>query len=70
MIFISQPNFVMESGVHLSLHPNCYHQINYAKFNLKIYYLSPYEWEIWHYEKPNIDHIRRSIDNSHGKDVS
>ena len=70
MIFISQPNFVMESGVHLSLHPNCYHQINYAKFNLKIYYPSPYEWEIWHYEKPNIDHIRRSIDNSHGKDVS
>ena len=26
----------MESGVHSSLHPNCHHQITYAKFNLKI----------------------------------
>ena len=29
----------MESGVHSSLHPNCHHQIAYAKFNLKIHYL-------------------------------
>ena len=52
----------MESGVHSSLHPNCHHQITYAKFNLKIYYPPPYEREIWHYEKANVDHIRRSID--------
>ena len=38
LIFTSQPNLVMESGVHSSLHPNCHHQITYAKFNLKIYY--------------------------------
>ena len=38
LIFTSQPNSVMESGVHSSLHPNCHHQITYAKFNLKIYY--------------------------------
>ena len=25
LIFISQPNLVMESGVHSSLHPNCHH---------------------------------------------
>ena len=35
LIFTSQPNLVMESGVHPSLHPNCHHQITYAKFNLK-----------------------------------
>ena len=52
----------MESGVHSSLHPNCHHQITYAKFSLKIYYPPPYGWEIWHYEKTNIDHIRRSTD--------
>ena len=52
----------MESRVHSSLHPNCHHQITYAKFNLKIYYPSPYECEIWHYEKGNVDQIRRSID--------
>ena len=48
--------------MHSSLHPNCHHQITYAKFNLKIYYPPPYEPEIWHYEKANVDHIRRSTD--------
>ena len=62
LIFTSQLNLVMESGVHSSLQPNCYHQITYAKFNLKIYFPPPYEREIWHYEKANVDHIRRSID--------
>ena len=52
----------MESGVHSSLHPNCHHQIVFAKINLKIYYPPPYEREIWHYEKANADLIRRSID--------
>ena len=27
VIFMSHQNLVMESGVHLSLHPNCHHQI-------------------------------------------
>ena len=31
LIFTSQPDLLMESGVHSSLHPNCYHQITYAK---------------------------------------
>ena len=35
LIFTSQPNLVMNSGVHTSLHHNCHHQIIYAKFNLK-----------------------------------
>ena len=52
----------MESGVHSSLHPNCHHQVTYAKFNLKIYYPPLNEQEIWHYEKANVDHIRSSID--------
>ena len=38
LIFTSQLKLVMESGVHSSLHPNCHHQITYAKFNLKIHY--------------------------------
>ena len=37
LLFCSQPNLVMESGVHPSLHSNCHHQIIYAKFKLKIY---------------------------------
>ena len=43
LIFASQPNSVMESGVHSSLHRNCHHEIIYAKFKVKIYYPPPYE---------------------------
>ena len=48
LIFTSQLNLVMEFGVHSSLHPNCHHQIVFAKINLKICYPPPYEREIWH----------------------
>ena len=34
LLFTSQPNLVMESRVHSSLHQNCPHQIIYAKINL------------------------------------
>ena len=60
--FTSQPNLVIESGMHSSLHLYYHHQITYAKFNLKVYYPPPYEREIWHYEKVNVDHMRRWID--------
>ena len=60
-IFTSQPNLVMESGMHSSLPPNCHHQITYAKFSLKIDYPPPYEREIWQYGKANVDHIRKAI---------
>ena len=52
----------MESGVHSSFHPNCHHEIAYAKFNLKIHYPSPFEREIWHYDEANVDHIRKAVD--------
>ena len=41
LIFNSQPSLLIKSGVHPSLHPNCHHQIVFAKFNLdmSIHYL-------------------------------
>lgn len=30
----------MESGIHLSLHENCNHQIVFTRLNLKVYYRS------------------------------
>ena len=42
-----------------SLPENCHHQIIYEKFNLKIYYLLPYQREVWHYQKENIESIRK-----------
>ena len=52
----------MESGIHPSLHSNCYHQITYGKFDLKIHYPPPYEREICHYQKANTDQIRKAIE--------
>ena len=43
LIFTSQPNLAMESGVHSSLHQNCHHQLIYAKINLKEFSPPPYE---------------------------
>ena len=59
LLFCSQPNLVMESGVHPSLNTSCHHQIIYAKFKLKIYYPLPYEREIWHYEAANTNAIKK-----------
>ena len=61
LIFTPQPNLVMNSGVHSSVHPNCHHQIRHAKFNLKLFYPPPYERVIWHYQDANNDLIQRSI---------
>ena len=57
LIFSSQPNSVMSSGIHSSPHQNCHHQIIFAKFNLKVHYSPPYEREVWHIKKANTDHI-------------
>ena len=38
LIFTNQPNFVINSGVHPSLHQNCHHQIIFAQIDLKVYY--------------------------------
>ena len=62
LIFTSQPNMVIDSGVHASLHANCHHQIIYAKFDLKIIYPPPYERTVWHFKHANSDHIKRAID--------
>ena len=61
LIFTSRPNLNTESGVHPSLHPNCHHQVIYAKFDLKVHYLVPYERRFLHYKEADTDFIQRSI---------
>ena len=36
-------------------------QIVFARFNLKVVFPPPYEREVWHYKKANVDHIRKAI---------
>ena len=52
LIFTSQPNMVIESGVYSSLNSSCHHQIAFAKFNLKICLenMLPDSREVWHFK--------------------
>ena len=61
LIFTSQPNMVIDSGVHASLHSNYYHQIICVKFDLKIIYPPQYDRTVWHIKHANSDHIKRAI---------
>ena len=42
LIFISQSNLIIESGIYLSLHPKPNRQIISGKFNMDILYPPPY----------------------------
>ena len=58
-MFTLQPNLVVESRVHPSLHSNCHHQIVFTKLNLMMLSTTIF----WHYSKANTDLIRRAIGN-------
>ena len=64
LIFTSQPNLVMESGIHSLLYSNSHHQIVFAKFSLSIFYPPLYERTVWYYERANTELIRKAIDQS------
>ena len=53
LIFTSQPNLIIESGVHSSLHSNCHHQIIFAKFNLEVVYPLHYVQQVSYYKDAN-----------------
>ena len=61
LTFTSQPNMIIDSGVHPSLHSNWHHQIIYAKFGLKVFYPPLYERTVWHFSRANSDHIKKAI---------
>ena len=61
LIFCNQPNLIIDSGVHSSLHENCHHQIIFAKINFNIHVPPPYERHIWHYTRGNVDLIKSAI---------
>ena len=60
LIFINQPNLVIDSGVHGSLHSNCYYEIVYCKLNLNFIFTPPYQCFVWDHNKGDIDTIKKS----------
>ena len=49
---------IMGSGVHPSLHFNCHHQIIYAKFDFKGFYLPLSQRTEWYFFRVNYDYIK------------
>ena len=62
LIFVNQPNLVVDSGIHPSLHLTCHHQIIFCKLNLKIENPPIYVCEVWDYGKAQTDLVNRTID--------
>ena len=52
---------VMDSGVHAFLLPHCHHQINFKKFDLKVFYPPPYERTVWYFSQAKSNHIKRAV---------
>ena len=63
LIFTSQANILIKSGVHLFLHSNCHHQIVFTKYGLKIFYPSLYFRHVWHYREANTDLSKHEMNN-------
>ena len=61
LIFTDQPNLVVDSGVHPSLHTNYHLQITFCKFNLIIEYPPPYQRLVWDCKRTNVDSIKQAL---------
>ena len=62
LIFTTQPNLVLDSGVLPSLSETCHHQIIFTKINFQIFLPPPYRREIWHFKQAQTNCIRKSIE--------
>ena len=62
LILTDQPNLVIESGVHPSLHEHCHHQNVYGKLSVSNIARPPYTRRIWHHDKADFVAIMKSIE--------
>ena len=61
LIFTDQPNLIINSGFHLSLHPNCHHQITFCRYHVSVEYPPPYERLVWNYKKVNKESMKQAL---------
>ena len=62
LILSDQPNLIIESGVHPSLHEHCHHRIIYGKLSVSNIARPPYTRRIWYYDKADFVAIMKSIE--------
>ena len=63
LVFTSQLNLKIESGVENRMESSCHDQIVYAKLNYKICYPLPYSREIWHFKEAETGLIRVALNS-------
>ena len=62
LIFTSQPNLIIESGVHPPWHSKRHHKIVCATINLQIHFPPPFSRQVWHYKDANTGLIKGAIE--------
>ena len=55
LIFTDQPNLIVDSGFHSSLHADFNHQITWFKLNLSRENPPPFERLVWDYNRANVE---------------
>ena len=63
LILTDLPNIVMNCGVRPSLDNVCHHQMIFCNSNLKSLPPPSYKRKIWHYERAEIELIKRAVSN-------
>ena len=61
LMFTDEPNLVVNSCVHPTLHKNCHYEIKFCKLNLKVEYSPPYERLVWDYKNADKISFRKAL---------
>ena len=61
LVVTDQPNIVLNSAVRPSPDPTVKHQIAFCKINFKVPPLPKYGRKIWHFNRANVDLVRRAM---------
>ena len=62
LTFTDLPNLFIESGIHLSLHEQCHHQIIHGTLSVRNLTPPPFTRKLWFYDRANIPAIRKSVE--------
>ena len=60
LVLTDQPNLVINCEIIPSLHTNCHHQINHVTLNIRSPPPPPFSRRLWHYERSQVDRIKKS----------
>ena len=63
LIITDQPNLIVDSGVHPSLHQNCQHDIIYGVDNLQIPSPPTFKRSVWKYHEANVELLKSDLNS-------